>query len=83
MCAGGLARGFTAPHVYRSLVRNLVYGFGGRAAILLYLKLFDTARKVDARFPSAPSDDRIDLAEGEWERLQVTNTESDRVPDAS
>ena len=49
-----------------------MHGFGGRAAILLYLKLFDTARKVDARFPSASSDDRVNLAEQEWDRLQAT-----------
>ena len=39
-CVAGLARTFVLPWVYRSLRRNLVNGFGGRAATLLLIKTF-------------------------------------------
>ena len=45
-CVAGLARTFSHPWVYRNFRHNLVNGFGGRAALLLLLKIFgsDTAK---------------------------------------
>ena len=46
-CIAGLARTFTEPIVYKSMRHNLIDAMGGRTAVFMILKTFDTAVKVN------------------------------------